>query len=99
MASVAALAKAAIVSGIIRSITGADPEIVDKGNVVTIELPESQKEIFRKKITELIEAGPGDVSLDLVDLAGPVLLKKLWWVVGAPLGIGFLAGYMIRDRQ
>ena len=100
MASVLTLAKAAVVSGVIRSITGTDPQIIDRGTSgVSIEFSEDQKRIIREKILAMVDAKPGELRMDIVGLVGPVLIKKLWWVVGAPLGLGFLAGFVMGRKQ
>lgn len=100
MASVVTLAKAAVVSGIIRSITGTDPQIVDRGGEgVSIEFSEDQKRILREKLLSIVEARPGEIKMDLPGLIGPVLIKKLWWVIAAPLALGFFAGYILKSRD
>jgi hypothetical protein len=95
MASVTALAKAAILSQLIKSVTGTEPAIVDRGATVSIEFSEPQKKIFREKLLSILEAKPGEIKMDLVGLAGPVLIKKLWYLIAAPLGLGFLAGFFV----
>lgn len=99
MATVGALAKAALVSQVIKSITGTEPSIIDRGTSVEIEFSEAQKKIVRDKIQSILDARPGEVRIDLVGLAGPVLLKRLWWLIGAPLGLGFLAGWFVGKQQ
>jgi hypothetical protein len=100
MASVGALAKAAIISGLIKSITGVEPQVIDKGETVSLEFNDQQKNIIRAKIQSMLDAKPGEIRIDLVGLAGPVLMKKLWWAIGIPAGLGFFAGWSVgRQRK
>ncbi|MGB7569587.1 MAG: hypothetical protein WBM07_17115 [Chitinivibrionales bacterium] len=98
MASIKALASAAIASALIKQVIGSEPSIIDNGDSVTIELSEAQKKIVQQKISSILEAKPGEIRIDLVGILGPTIAKKFWWVVAAPFGLGALVGWIARGK-
>lgn len=79
-------------AALIQVITGEAPRVVDKGAFLEIELSQPQKSAIAKKLDEILAAKPGEVRIDLVSVAAPVLLRRYWWAAILPAGLGFLIG-------
>lgn len=80
------------IAGIIQLITGEAPRVVDKGAFLEVELTAAQKTTIQKKLDDILAAKPGEVKIDLVSVAAPVIMRRFWWIPLIPAGLGFLIG-------
>lgn len=88
-------AKAQVIALSISSVMGGYPNVERTPETTVISLNPEQLEKAKDYFRKWMKSDPSDVQVKIAPVVLPVLLEEYWpWLVGVPLGIGFL-GYLI----